>query len=118
MMAPAGDGASGASRGLEERAELRSYGWGLGLALVLTVTPFALVHWAAMPGLPLRGLIGVFALAQVIVHLRFFLQVSFGKKREITLLLLFSALLLLIMLAGTIWIMASLATRMALPVQP
>ncbi len=117
-MAPAHDEAPAASRGLEERAELRSYGWGLALALVLTVPPFALVQSAAMPGLPLRGLIGVFALAQVIVHLRFFLQVSFGQKREIMLLLLFSALLLLIMLAGTIWIMASLATRMALPVQP
>jgi cytochrome o ubiquinol oxidase operon protein cyoD len=103
----------------QERREFRSYVWGLGLALLLTVVPFALVHWR--PGVSesaLMLLIGVFALAQMLVHFRFFLHLGFKDKREDLLLLLFSALLLSIMVAGTIWIMASLSVRMMMPGMP
>jgi cytochrome o ubiquinol oxidase operon protein cyoD len=51
----------------------------------------------------------------MVVHFRFFLHIGFKEKREDLQLIVFSALLLLIMVAGTIWIMASLAVRMALP---
>ncbi|MHB8454950.1 MAG: cytochrome o ubiquinol oxidase subunit IV [Acidiferrobacterales bacterium] len=107
-----------ATRKLEERKEFHSYVWGVALALVLTLVPFALVHWAAMPGLPLLSVIGAFALLQMVVHFRFFLHIGFRQKREDLLLILFSTLLLFIMVAGTIWIMASLAMRMTLPAQP
>ncbi|TAL85396.1 MAG: cytochrome-c oxidase [Rhodanobacter sp.] len=103
----------------EERREFHSYVWGVGLALLLTAVPFALVHWT--PGisrLSLLIVIGVFALVQMLVHFRFFLHIGFKQKREDLHLILFSALLLTIMVAGTVWIMASLATRMVLPAQP
>jgi cytochrome o ubiquinol oxidase operon protein cyoD len=103
----------------QERREFRSYVWGLGLALLLTVVPFALVRW--QPGMSRFALllaIGVFALAQMLVHFRFFLHLGFKDKREDLQLLLFSALLLTIMVAGTIWIMASLAVRMMMPGMP
>jgi cytochrome o ubiquinol oxidase operon protein cyoD len=77
--------------------------------------PFALVHWVAMPRLSLPSVIGAFALAQMVVHFRFFLHIGFRQKREDLQLILFSTLLLVIMVAGTIWIMASLAMRMTLP---
>ncbi len=112
------DGGDAATRKLEERKEFHSYVWGIALALVLTLVPFALVHWAAMPGLPLLSVIGVFALLQMVVHFRFFLHIGFRQKREDLLLILFSTLILFIMVAGTIWIMASLAMRMTLPAQP
>jgi len=112
------DGGDAATRKLEERKEFHSYVWGIALALVLTLVPFALVHWAAMPGLPLLSVIGVFALVQMVVHFRFFLHIGFRQKREDLQLILFSTLLLVIMVAGTIWIMASLAPRMTLPAQP
>ena len=99
----------------EERREFRSYLWGVGLALVLTLVSFALVHWAAVPRLTLLMVVGGFALIQMIVHLRFFLHIDFRHKREDLLLILFSALLLFIMVAGSIWIMSSLAIRMAVP---
>ena len=102
-------------RGPEERRELRSYVWGVGLALLLTLMPFALVHWAAMPRVPLLIVVGAFALAQMLVHFRFFLHIGFTGNREDLQLIVFSALLLTIMVAGTIWIMASLATRMGMP---
>jgi cytochrome o ubiquinol oxidase operon protein cyoD len=104
-----------AQRKQDEQREFRSYLWGLGLALLLTLVPFALMYWASMPRLPLLIVVGVFALVQMIVHLRFFLHISFRQKREDLQLILFSALLLTIMVMGTIWIMASLALRMAMP---
>ena len=112
------DDGDAATRKLEERREFHSYVWGIALALVLTLVPFALVHWAAMPDLSLLSVIGAFVLVQMVVHFRFFLHIGFWQKREDLQLILFSTLLLVIMVAGTIWIMASLATRMTLPAQP
>ena len=99
----------------QERREFRSYVWGIGLALLLTVVPFALVHWVVIPRFPLLIVIGAFALVQMLVHFRFFLHIGFKQKREDLQLILFSTLLLTIMVAGTIWIMASLALRMTMP---
>jgi cytochrome o ubiquinol oxidase operon protein cyoD len=100
----------------EERREFRSYVWGITLALVLTVVPFALVHWFVnISRLWLLIAIGVFALVQILVQFRFFLHIGFKQKREDLQLLLFSGLLLTFMVGGTIWIMVSLAQRMAMP---
>ncbi|MEO9101117.1 MAG: cytochrome C oxidase subunit IV family protein, partial [Rhodoferax sp.] len=94
--------------------EFHSYVWGIGLALLLTVLPFALVHWQAIPRLWLVVTIGVFALLQMVVHFRFFLHIGFKQNRDDLQLILFSTLLLVIMVAGTLWIMASLAMRMGM----
>lgn len=103
----------------EEQREFRSYVWGIGLALLLTLVPFALVKWVpSIPRFSFLIVIGAFALAQMMVHFRFFLHISFSQKREDLLLILFSALLLFIMVAGTVWIMASLGMRMQMPPHP
>jgi cytochrome o ubiquinol oxidase operon protein cyoD len=102
----------------EERRDFLSYVWGLGLALLLTLVPFALVHWAGIPRFVLLIVIGSFALVQVVVHFRFFLHIGFRQRREDLQLILFSALLLIVMVAGTIWIMANLAARMTMPMYP
>ena len=107
-----------AARSQQERRDFRTYVWGLAVALVLTLVPFALVHWGAMARWPLLIVIGIFALVQMLVHFRFFLHIGLRQKREDLQLLLFSALLLIIMVAGTVWIMASLAMRMAMPMPP
>jgi cytochrome o ubiquinol oxidase subunit IV len=107
-----------AERNQEERRDFRSYVWGIGLALLLTLVPFALVHWIDIPRFPLLIVIGAFALVQMLVHFRFFLHIGFKQKREDLQLILFSTLLLTIMVAGTIWIMASLALRMTMPASP
>ncbi|MBI1398016.1 MAG: cytochrome-c oxidase [Betaproteobacteria bacterium] len=112
MSAPLSD------RDQARRREFHSYVWGAGLALVLTVVPFALVHWGGIPRIDLLVTIGVLALVQLLVHFRFFLHIGFRQKREDLQLILFSALLLTIMVSGTIWIMASLALRMTLAAQP
>lgn len=117
-MQQVGGGGIEAARKVEEHKELRSYIWGLILALALTLVPFGLVRRLALPHYWLLCAIGAFALVQIIVHLHFFLHIGLRQKREILYLILFSTLLLFIMVAGSLWIMASLSVRMALPVQP
>ena len=125
-------GSFAAAQQAAERHDLHSYLWGLVLALALTAVPFALVRWPALAQLltglpfapapwqaPARGpvlrVVGVLALVQMAVHFRFFLHIGLRRKREDLLLILFSALMLVIMVAGTLWIMANLGLRMALP---
>ena len=93
--------------------ELRSYIYGLVLALILTGVPFGLVYWAAIPAFWIFIAIGVLAVIQVIVHVRFFLHIDPPRQKADDLhLMLFSALILMLMAGGTIWILANLATRM------
>jgi cytochrome o ubiquinol oxidase subunit IV len=96
----------------EHARELRQYLWGYGLAIALTLVPFGLVDWSVLPQHGLYLAIGGFALAQMIVHFRCFLHINPPRQNMDDLqLILFSSLLLFFMIAGTIWILASLATR-------
>lgn len=93
--------------------ELRGYVRGYGLALALTLVPFGLVYWSVLPALGLALAIGACALVQVVVHFRYFLHIRPPRHHTDDLvLILFTALLLLFMVGGTIWILANLATRM------
>lgn len=117
-MSPPSPAADRTAATKEERRDFRSYVWGIALALLLTLVPFALVHWAGLPPFSLLIAIGVLALLQMVVHFRFFLHVSFSGKREDLQLILFSTLVLIIMVGGTVWILGSLAPRMAIPGMP
>jgi cytochrome o ubiquinol oxidase subunit IV len=98
---------------MEYRRELRSYLLGLLLALVLTAVPFALVYRPAIPRSWILIAIGALALLQIVVHFRFFLHIDPPRQRLDDLhLLLFSALIVLLMAGGTVWILSNLAERM------
>ena len=93
--------------------ELRSYISGFVIALMLTCLAFAMVHWSVLPHFWLLCAIGALALLQMIVHFHFFLHIDFSKqKREDLQLILFSTLILILMVGGTIWILYNLAARM------
>ena len=97
----------------EFERELLSYIVGFVLAVLLTGASFGLVYRPALPHLWLMVAIGAFALIQIVVHFRFFLHIDFSQqKREDLQLILFSALILAIMVGGTIWILGNLAARM------
>ncbi|MGH7079062.1 MAG: cytochrome o ubiquinol oxidase subunit IV, partial [Acetobacteraceae bacterium] len=89
----------------KERRDVLMYVTGFVLALILTFASFAVVKWSSIPARPLLYVIGVLALVQIIVHFRCFLHIGFRREREDLLLILFSGLLLVIMIGGTIWIM-------------
>jgi cytochrome o ubiquinol oxidase operon protein cyoD len=108
------EGPGGGDSGARERREFLSYVWGLGLALALTLTAFGLVHWGDTPRPTVLYVLGALALLQMVVHFRCFLHIGFRQHRDDLQLILFSALLLVIMIGGTVWIMASLAGRMGM----
>lgn len=111
-------GSAQSTPGNSERRDFVTYLTGFVLALILTFAPFALVAWSSARARTILYVIGVLALVQILVHFRCFLHIGFRRKREDLLLILFSGLLLVIMIGGTIWIMTSLAQRMALPPYP
>lgn len=92
---------------------LRSYLTGFVLALVLTAIPFGLVAADALPRSTALIIIAVAALIQVLVHLRFFLHLNLSTTpRENILAIAFAAVLIFIMVGGSLWIMLDLNERM------
>ena len=95
--------------------ELRHYLIGFGLALLLTAVPFAAVAFELLPRAATLIVIFIAAIIQIIVHLRFFLHLDLTETpRENLLAIAFAALLILIMIGGSLWIMFDLNSRMAL----
>jgi cytochrome o ubiquinol oxidase operon protein cyoD len=94
-------------------ATLRSYLLGLAMASMLTAAAFALVMGRAFG--PRGTLVAITALAvlQVAVHLRYFLQLQFKRSsRDRLLSLVFTAILLALMIGGTVWVLYDLRYRM------
>lgn len=92
---------------------LKTYLIGFTLAVALTLIPFGLVWTGALPSMTTLVLIIVAALAQVLVHLYFFLHLNFrSTPYENLLALAFATILILIMVGGSIWIMFDLHHRM------
>jgi cytochrome o ubiquinol oxidase operon protein cyoD len=96
-----------------KRDDVRSYAIGYGLALVLTGAAFATVRWPGFGPTATLALVLGLALVQMVVHFRFFLHITFGKStREDLQLILFSALILTLMVSGTLVILFNLRARM------
>jgi cytochrome o ubiquinol oxidase subunit IV len=85
---------------------------GLLLALALTVLPFGVVHYELAAGLQAVAIIAASAVLQVLVHFRWFLFLDRAPPREHLLALAFAAVLVLVMVVGSLWIMTDLARRM------
>ena len=95
------------------RRDARSYAIGLGLSLLMTALPFAIVAYGWLPTAGTLWTVGVSALAQVVVQFRHFLHVDLSRQaREDLQLILFTALILLIMVCGTVWVLASQMAEM------
>jgi cytochrome o ubiquinol oxidase operon protein cyoD len=93
----------------------RAYLTGFVLALVLTMIPFALVGLqVAWPRAVLLAVVSLSAIAQILVHLSCFLHLNLSAGARWNLLsLLFTALILVIMAGGTLWILFNLHMHMA-----
>lgn len=92
--------------------DLMGYVTGLVLAAVLTIIPFSAVIFGMSTGMAL-WIIGVLGVIQLVVHVRYFLHVDLSpESRDDLHLLLFSALLLFIMAAGTLWVLYNMNYRM------
>lgn len=92
---------------------LKTYLVGFVLAVLLTLVPFALVARGALPLLPTLVLIAILGVVQMAVHLHFFLHLDLSAERRDNLLTLaFAAVIIVIMVGGTIWILFDLHYRM------
>jgi len=94
-------------------SESLSYVIGLGLALLLTAVSFWVASTSVLwgPGVAV-GLV-VLAIAQMGVHLVFFLHITSGPDNTNNVLALaFGVLIVFLVMIGTIWIMAHLAANM------
>ena len=86
---------------------------GFVLAVILTAIPFILVAFKLLSVTTTLVVVAVLALIQVLVHLRYFLHLDFkDTPRENLVTLAFTAVLILIMIGGSLWIMFDLNARM------
>lgn len=96
-----------------KRPEFITYITGYASALVLTGAAFGFVQWRVLAVQSTLGLVFGLALVQIIVHFRFFLHVSLKRSaREDLQLVLFSTLIILLMVGGTLVILFNLYARM------
>ncbi len=112
------DRAPGDDAALDESGEailpgLLVYSIGLVLAVILTATSFWAANTSSLwaPGIPLG--LAVLAIAQMGVHLVFFLHITTGRDNTNNVLALaFGMLIVFLVVAGSIWIMANLNANM------
>jgi cytochrome o ubiquinol oxidase subunit IV len=111
-----GDDLAPLRTGGEAFSELLVYTTGFVLAIILTAVSF----WAANtsllwpPGVPLG--LAVLAIAQMGVHLVFFIHITTGPDNTNNVLALaFGMLIVLLVMAGSLWIMTNLNANMMAP---
>ena len=95
------------------RGSFKSYLTGFGLALILTAIPFALVMRGTLsPGATLAVIFGA-GLVQILVHLHYFLHLDRSSAaRWNVLALVFTLLIMILFVGGSLWIMHNLNYRM------
>ena len=93
---------------------LRSYLMGFGLSVVLTAIPFWLVMSGVLDSRQATALtIMVFAAAQIVVHMIFFLHMSAKSENGWTMMaLIFTLVIVGITLSGSLWVMYHLNVNM------
>ena len=115
---PPGIGTEAAGPASAVRRGLRTYLIGLGLATVMTIASFwaAQTHLIYGPGISVA--IVVLAIAQMGIHLVFFLHITTAPDNANNVLALaFGILIACLVIFGSLWIMANLDHNMLPPQQ-
>jgi cytochrome o ubiquinol oxidase operon protein cyoD len=100
-------------------SEVSSYGIGMGFALLLTATSFWVASTSTLWGPGVAAGLCVLAIAQMGVHLVFFLHITSGPDNTNNVLALaFGVLIVFLVMVGTLWIMANLNSNMVMPPEP
>lgn len=88
---------------------LKSYVIGFVLSVILTAIPFGLVMYPQFSTNVTIFLVLLFAIVQVVVHLVYFLHMdSSPEQRETVVSFIFTAIILAIIIGGSMWIMQNL----------
>ncbi len=99
---------TGASRG-----SLKSYLTGFVLSLILTAIPFALVMSGTLSSSAILAGIFSASIVQILVHLHYFLHLDTSSAAGWNMLaMIFTLLIMVLFVGGSIWIMNDLNYRM------
>jgi cytochrome o ubiquinol oxidase subunit IV len=111
---PSGADSAPGDEQLDEHAEgVLSYLVGLGLATLLTMVSFFIAGTTLVWGHSIPVALCVLAIAQMGVHLVFFLHITTGPDNVNNVMALaFGVLIVLLLLAGSLWIMAHMNHNM------
>ena len=94
-------------------ATMRDYVIGFVLSVILTAIPFWLVMTMPLSAAATGAIIMGFAVAQIVVHMVFFLHMTPKAEGGWSLTsLVFTIIVVVIMLAGSLWVMHHLNTNM------
>jgi cytochrome o ubiquinol oxidase subunit IV len=95
------------------RGTLKSYLTGFVLALILTAIPFALVIRGTWSSSATLAAIFIAGIVQILVHLHYFLHLDASSAaRWNVLAMIFTLLIMILFVGGTLWIMYTLNYRM------
>ncbi len=100
--------------GHDYHASFGGYAKGFLLSVLLTAIPFWLVMSKALPTPAMTAAVILgFAAVQVVVHMVYFLHLNAKVEQGWTMLaLVFTAILVVILLAGSTWVMAHMNANM------
>jgi len=91
----------------------RSYMIGFVLSVILTAIPFGLVMTGVLPTQATALLVMAFAVVQIVVHMVFFLHMNSKSEGGWTMLaLIFTIIVVVIALSGSLWVMYHLNANM------
>jgi cytochrome o ubiquinol oxidase operon protein cyoD len=104
-----GEGATLTETEEGQRAGVLVYTIGLGFAVILTATSFWVANTSVLWGPGVHLGLAVLAIAQMGVHLVFFLHITTAPDNTNNVLALaFGLLIVFLVIAGSLWIMANL----------
>ncbi|MBR0554309.1 cytochrome o ubiquinol oxidase subunit IV [Ciceribacter sp. L1K23] len=97
-----------------DHGSYRSYLTGFVLSVVLTFIPFAIVMSGGFDSRVVTALTVIgFAVAQILVHMVYFLHMNSRSDEGWTLLsMIFTVIVVVIMISGSLWVMYNLNTNM------
>ncbi|MBC2774623.1 cytochrome o ubiquinol oxidase subunit IV [Rhizobium sp. AQ_MP] len=97
-----------------DHGSYRSYLTGFVLAAILTIIPFAIVMGGGFESRVLTAVTVIgFAVVQILVHMVYFLHMNTRSDEGWTMLsMIFTVIVVVIMIAGSVWVMYNLNTNM------
>jgi len=100
-------------QGQAAHASFRSYATGLVLAVILTVLPFWLVMTAAAPAGLLFPAVIALSVAQIGVHLHYFLHIGESAERRWNVIaLILATVVVVVVIGGSLWVIHELDEHM------
>lgn len=99
----------------EQDTDLRSYLLGFVFSVVLSAAAFVVMLGESFGRETTMVVLGCLGMLQLFVQLRYFLHIDGRRESQEDLyLILFSVLVLLMMVIGTVWVLGDLAGRMGM----